>query len=69
MHASDATLVAQEDKIQGIKVEKARKGKIPLSVDGTDQSGPRRVDQMREPTRAGMKARHRRAKPGHDIEP
>lgn len=68
MHASDATLVALEDKVQGLKVEKVRKGKIRPSVDGTDQSGPRLVGKMREPARAGEKARHMRAEAGHDIE-
>jgi hypothetical protein len=68
MISSDATLVGQEDKVQRLKVEKARKGRISLSVDGTEQGGPRLVDQMRESTRVGVKARHRRAKRGDDIE-
>jgi hypothetical protein len=47
-------------------VEEARKWRIPLSFDGTDQSGPQLVAQMRGPASAGAKAQH--AEVGHDIE-
>ena len=41
---------------------------MPLSVDGTGQSGPQLVAQMREPAGAGAKAQHMRAEVEHDIE-
>jgi hypothetical protein len=66
IHASDVASVVVENEDYGIKVEEARKWRIPLSVDGTDQSGPQLVAQMREPASAGAKAQH--AEVGHDIE-
>jgi len=68
IHARDVAPVVVENEDHGIKVEEARKWRIPLSVDGTGQSGPQLVAQMREPASAGAKAQHMRAEVEHGIE-
>ncbi len=62
MHDSDAAvLVEVECEGEAITVEKTRKGRIPLVVDGTGQIGPRLAAKMGEIARAGAKAGHTRA--------
>jgi hypothetical protein len=68
IHASHVAQVVVENAEHRIKVEEARKWRIPLSVDGTGQSGPQLVAQMREPASAKAKTQHVRAEVEHGVE-